>query len=195
MDIRGAHWIIVTVNGRPVSLCELGPFVSASGLTVCCLDQCSQARLCPCNGQSSDRVRDFVLVVCNVGRRFTTVMMRLKSWTKCLSFTCVWKTTRWLNYYWYYFRFSLHLAILIKGQVNGHEMSDVMVQIAMSSTHPSCSGSRDREDWWDQVQPQPSCWLVSTVSVNKQWNHADWCPQCLSVNNETMLTGVHSVCQ
>ena len=129
MDIRGAHWIIVTVNGRPVSLCELGPFVSASGLTVCCLDQCSQARLCPCNGQSSDRVRDFVLVVCNVGRRFTTVMMRLKSWTKCLSFTCVWKTTRWLNYYWYYFRFSLHLAILIKGQVNIHEMSNVMVQI------------------------------------------------------------------
>ena len=123
MDIRGAHWIIAAVSGRPVSLCELGPFVPASGLTVCCLDQCSQARFCPCNGQSSDRVRDFVLVVCNAGRRFTTVLK------KSLSFTCVWKTTRWLNYYWYYFRFSLRLAIIIKDQVNGHEMSDVMVQI------------------------------------------------------------------
>ena len=29
------------------------------------------------------------------------------------------------------------MAIIIKSQVNGHEMSEVMVQIAMSSTHPA----------------------------------------------------------
>ena len=88
MDIRGAHSIIAAVSGRPVSLCELGPFVPASGLTVCCLDQCCQARFCPCNGQSSDRVSDLFLFVMQA-ERLPQSWGDWSSLKKSLSFTCV----------------------------------------------------------------------------------------------------------